>query len=183
MGMIDTGSHGKRRSVDSELNLVPMIDLLVVTIAFLLLTQTLSSLGRLDATSSTSGPVGCGEPAAGRKLVVDARREGSFVLTWKEGENVVRSLEVPKHPQVARDGAGTKVAYPELEKALADEHKTFGLHKEARDPKTDPLVLRTSNDLPFASLVGLLDASASVRRDGSKVAAAPPAFDVTFAVD
>ena len=183
MGMIDTGSHGKRRSVDSELNLVPMIDLLVVTIAFLLLTQTLSSLGRLDATASTSGPAGCGEPSVIRKLVVDARREGSFVLTWKEGENVVRSLEVPKHPQVARDGGGTKVAYPELEKALADEHKTFGLHKEARDPKTDPLVLRTSNDLPFASLVGLLDASASVRRDGSKVAAAPPAFDVTFAVD
>lgn len=182
MGMIDTGSRGKRRSVDSELNLVPMIDLLVVTISFLLLTQTLSSLGRLDTTASTPGPVGC-EPSMTRKLVVDARREGSFVLTWKEGENVVRSLEVPKHPTVAREGASTKVAYPELEKALADEHKTYGIHREAHDLKSDLLVLRTPNDLPFANLVGILDASASVRREGHKVAAAPPAFDVTFAVD
>jgi len=35
---VDTGGKGGRRSVDSEINMIPMIDLLVCAIAFLLIT-------------------------------------------------------------------------------------------------------------------------------------------------
>lgn len=183
MGMIGTDGNGKRRGVDSEINLIPMIDLLVVTIAFLLLTQCLTSMGRMDASAQLGGPaeacVDCERP---RKLVVDARREDKFVLTWKEGENVVHTAEVPKTEVTRVDGKIRHVRYPELEKVLSDEWRMYGLHKDPQDRRVDPLVLRTSNELPYASLVGLLGASSSVKRtaSGSQSAAA---FDVTFAVD
>lgn len=177
MGMIGTESNGKRRGVDSEINLIPMIDLLVVTIAFLLLTQCLTSMGRMDASAQTGGPSDCmSDGPKPRKLVVDARGD-KFVLTWKEGENVVHSQEIEKREVATSDGKVRQVAYPALAKALAEEWKTFGLHQDLKDPRIDPLVLRTTNELPYASLVGLLDASASVQR-GPR-----PAFDVTFAVD
>lgn len=182
MGMIGMESGGRRRGVDSEVNLIPMIDLLVVTIAFLLLTQCLTSMGRLDASAQVGGPgescIDCDKP---RKLVVDARRDDKFVLTWKEGENVVHTAEVAKQEVTRTDGKIRQVRYPELEKVLADEWRTYGLHKDPKDRRIDPLVLRTSNELPYASLVGLLDASSSVKRGpGAQVG---PAFDVTFGVD
>jgi len=185
MGMIGTETKGKRRGVDSEINLIPMIDLLVVTIAFLLLTQCLTTMGRMDASAQVPGPSdGCGEGEKSRKLVVDARREDKFVLTWKQGNDVLHTTEVEKSAVTRTDGKIRHVSYPELAKALGEEWKTFGLHKAAGDRRVDPLVLRTSNDLPYASLVGMLDASSSVTRPGGPGSVAPSgAFDVTFGVD
>ena len=61
---------------------------------------------------------------------------------------------------------------------------TYGLHRDGADRSVDPLVLRTSNELPYASLVGLMDASSSVRRPlGPRAHGDMAAFDVTFAVD
>lgn len=184
MGMIATDSGGRRRSVDSELNLVPMIDLLVVTISFLLLTQCLSSMGRLDASSQIAGPHDEAPEVLPRKLVVDARRDDVFVLTWKEGDNVVHASEIAKQPVTRVDGTIKHVAYPALAKAIDDEWKGYGLHKAPGDRRSDVLVLRTTNDLPYTSLVGLLDAGSSVKREGARHGeVGPAAFDVTFAVD
>jgi len=183
MGMIATESNGRRRSVDSEVNLIPMIDLLVVTISFLLLTQCLSSMGRLEASSQIAGPHDETPDVLPRKLVVDARRDDTFVLTWKEGDNVVHATELAKQAVTRVDGNVRHVAYPGLAKAIADEWQAYGLHKDPKDAHTDKLVLRTTNDLPYASLVGLLDAGSSVKRETGRGGMAPPAFDVTFGID
>jgi biopolymer transport protein ExbD len=183
MGMIATDTKAGRRGVDSEINLIPMIDLLVVTISFLLLTQCLSSTGRLDASSQIAGPheeMPLGTP---RKLVVDARKADTFLLTWKEGDNIVHATEIAKHEITRQDGQVKHVTYPELSKAIADEWRVYGQHRDPKDVHTDMLVLRTTNELPYASLVGLLDAGSSVRRATSRGGPPPSAFDVTFAVD
>lgn len=183
MGMIGTESKGRRRGVDSEVNLIPMIDLLVVTISFLLLTQCLSSTGRLDASSQIAGPHDEAPEVMPRKLVVDARKNDTFVLTWKEGDNVVHATEVAKHEVMQQEGKVKHVSYPELSKAIAEEWRAYGLHKDPKDARSDLLVLRTTNDLPYASLVGLLDAGSSVRRDMGRGGPQPGAFEVTFGVD
>ena len=46
-GVISTEGRGARRSVDFELNMVPMIDLLMVTISFLLITAVWSLNGKV----------------------------------------------------------------------------------------------------------------------------------------
>lgn len=51
---VETG--GGRRSVDSNVNMVPMIDLLVSTIAFLLMTAVWTQTGAVRSTQPTSRP-------------------------------------------------------------------------------------------------------------------------------
>ena len=180
---IESGGRGRRRSVDAEVNLVPMIDFLVVTISFLVLTAVWTSTGRMDASAELGGPGDTCEGCKPRKLVVDARGPDKFVLTWKEGETVLRTTEVAKHETTETHGKLRQVRYPELQKALAEEWRTYGLHRDRTDRKVDPLVLRTSNELPYASLVGIMDASSSVRRPSGADRTDMAAFDVTFAID
>jgi biopolymer transport protein ExbD len=47
---VDTGGKGGRKSVDSELNLVPYIDLLTCMVVFLLMTAVWTQLARIDVT-------------------------------------------------------------------------------------------------------------------------------------
>ncbi len=185
MGLsIESGGKGRRRSLDTEVNLVPMIDFLIVTISFLVLTAVWTSSGRLDASAQTGGRGEVCEDCAPRKLVLDARGADKFVLTWKEGEKVLRTSEIPKREVTETHGKLRRVRYPELQTALSAEWATYGLHRDSADRKVDPLVLRTSNELPYASLVGLMDASSSVRRPlGPSAPGDTAAFDVTFAVD
>ncbi len=53
---VDTGSGSGRRSVDSNVNMVPMIDLLVSTIAFLLMTAVWTQTGAVRSQQPTSRP-------------------------------------------------------------------------------------------------------------------------------
>jgi len=52
---VDSGGHGGRRSLDSEINMIPMIDLLMVTISFLLITAVWSHMARLNADAQVPG--------------------------------------------------------------------------------------------------------------------------------
>ena len=50
------GGGGGRRSLDSEINMIPFIDLLMVTIAFLLITAVWSHMARVNADAQVPGP-------------------------------------------------------------------------------------------------------------------------------
>jgi len=54
---VDTGKGG-RRAVDSEVNMIPFIDLLIVSISFLLITAVWSHMGRINANARVPGPLG-----------------------------------------------------------------------------------------------------------------------------
>ncbi|MBL8941280.1 MAG: biopolymer transporter ExbD [Archangium sp.] len=50
------GGRGKKRSLDAALNLVPFIDLMAVTVVFLIMTAVWTQLGRVKAASAPQGP-------------------------------------------------------------------------------------------------------------------------------
>jgi len=53
---VDTGGgKGGRKSVDSEVNMIPMIDLLVCCISFLLITAVWSHMSRINAMRRCPG--------------------------------------------------------------------------------------------------------------------------------
>lgn len=161
--------NGKRKTLDSEINLIPMIDLLMVTISFLLITAVWSHMARIDASArapSIDAPVH--DPAPKAELHVDMRTKDRFVVTRKVDGVVVSSSEV------AREGAA-------LAKALDTEFRSAGQHRGAGDSERDRVVLHTSNDARYEEIVAAMDAVYSVKRPYG--AHATEAFAVTFAVD
>jgi len=57
MGGVDVGGgKGPRRSLDSDINMIPMIDLLMVTISFLLITAVWTHMARINADAQVPGP-------------------------------------------------------------------------------------------------------------------------------
>jgi biopolymer transport protein ExbD len=183
---VSTSSGGARRSLDSEINMIPMIDLLMVTISFLLITAVWSHMARISTNAQVPGRVSdipdSDEPAA-KRLHIQMRADGSFGLAWKKGAVVVETSEVPKNDVVTMQGAVRVVRFPELAAKVEDEWMTHGSHRAPTDPKLDQVVLHTDNETPYASIVGAMDAVSHVERsrDFGKKAEKIPAFNLTFA--
>jgi biopolymer transport protein TolR len=55
-GGIDLSAPGKKKPLDAVINLVPFIDLMAVTIAFLLITAVWTQTGAQPVTSAGTGP-------------------------------------------------------------------------------------------------------------------------------
>jgi hypothetical protein len=148
--------------------MVPMIDLLMVTIAFLLVTAVWSQMRRMDGTAKVPGQVDdVPTPTAlAPSLHVDLRSRDHFVLSWRSGDIVSRSLDVA--PQ-----------YPALREAIAREYRTSGVHTSPTDTDRDIAVLHTSDDLPFSEMVSAMDAIAATKRPMRGGEA--PAFALTLA--
>ncbi len=182
------GGHRARRSVDADVNLVPMIDLLVVTITFLLITAVWSTMARVPANASLGGRSGDGceegcKPV--RKLHVDARDPGKFVVSWRDGKEVVASFEVPRLEEAEVRGSSRRVRFPALQAKVVEEWAQHGAHREPTDTRFDSAVIHASDSMPYASLVGVMDATLAAKRELGKGDARTraSAFDVTFAMD
>ena len=153
-GALVSGGGGRgRRALDSDINMIPMIDLLMVTIAFLLVTAVWSHMERLEGTANVPAPIDdrIDPPLHVATLHVDMRSPDRFVLSWREGETVARSVDVPRE-------------YPALRKAIAKEWTTSGVHTSPRDTERDVAVLHTADDTPFAEMVAAMDAIAATKR-------------------
>jgi len=59
---VDSGGKGGRKSVDSNVNMVPMIDLLISVIAFLLMTAVWVQTGALQASQPRGAPTPDSQP-------------------------------------------------------------------------------------------------------------------------
>jgi len=53
---VDSGGKGGKKSVDSQVNMVPMIDLLICCIAFLLMTAVWVQTGAVQVTQPRGAP-------------------------------------------------------------------------------------------------------------------------------
>jgi biopolymer transport protein ExbD len=182
---VGTGGGGRRKSLDSEINMIPMIDLLMVTISFLLITAVWSHMARLNADAQVPGKFDETGPTipAEKQLHVDMRPSDKFVLTWRQGSTNLESIDVPRHDAVAGDRE--VVRFPELAARVADEWRAKGQHANPFDPRVDQAVLHTDNASEFKLVVGAIDAIYAARREmriGQKTMKVP-AFNVTFAVD
>jgi biopolymer transport protein ExbD len=158
-GVSVDGEKGGKRKVDAEINMIPMIDLLMVTISFLLITAVWSHSSRLEANASapSNQPTVETPPVPEKKLHVERKGE-EVVLSWRLGTQVVGENKV------ACASAKAISACSELKAAIEREWQGGGLHREASDRKSDEAVLHAAHDAPYSDVVAMLDAIATPQR-------------------
>lgn len=188
MGGVDVGAQGgPKRATNSDINMIPFIDLLMVTIAFLLITAVWVTNSRINANAEVPGSEPCRADCAATtdKVLHLNIGENDFGIVWKQAGTVLSEVHVPKTSLELGDDQGKVVRYPELAKALTKEWSERGAHTDPSDRKADQAVLHSDNRTPFKELVAVLDALNTTKRDlrgkdGST--AKVPAFNATFAV-
>jgi biopolymer transport protein ExbD len=181
MAGVDVGGGGSKREVNSDINMIPFIDLLMVTIAFLLITAVWVSYSRMNANAQIPGPPNPEKevvPQTPEKVLHLHIQENEFSLVWKQGATVVSETKVAKP-------SGDSVKYSDLEKKLGEEWKLHGGHQDASDKKVDQAVLHADNRLPFKEIIAVLDALYANQREmvfpGGKQEKVP-VFNMSFSV-
>jgi biopolymer transport protein ExbD len=168
MGGVDVGGGGKgKRATNSDINMIPFIDLLFVTIAFLLITAVWTTNSRINADAQVPGPPNPNQelvPQTPEKVLNLHIGDSEFSLVWKQGATVVSEIKVPKTP-VEVGGDAKIVRYPDLAKKIEEEWKTQGGHRDPTDRKLDQCILFSDNRTPFKEIVAVLDALYAPKRD------------------
>ena len=187
MGGVDVGDGGgKKRATNSDINMIPFIDLLMVTIAFLLITAVWTTNSRINADAQVPGPPNPNQelvPQTPEKVLNLHVGETEFSLVWKAGATVVSEIKVPKNP--VEIGEQKIVRYPDLAKKIEEEWKAQGGHRDPTDRKLDQCILFTDNRTPFKEIVAVLDALYSPKRDMKAPDGSTkklPVFNMTFSV-
>lgn len=186
MAGVDVESGGsKKRATNSDINMIPFIDLLMVTIAFLLITAVWSTSSRLTANAQTPGETGCGEqcPPQGKTMHVHVT-DTEFNVVWRSGATTLTEQRIPRQGVTGEAGGTSFVRYPELAKLVSEEWKRNGDHKNAADREVDRAVVHTADQLPFRDIAAVLDAINEPQREVAVngTVAKIPAFATTFAV-
>ena len=188
MAGVDVGPQGgHKRATNSDINMVPFIDLLFVTVAFLLITAVWVTNSRINADAQVPGPPNpekdIEEQKKEKTLHVEMRGDRKFDLVWKEGTTVVNTIEVEKKPvPIGTDG---EYQYPDLSKKIDDEWKQNGSHRADSDKKFDQAILHSDNTTPFQDIVAVIDSIYTPKRKfklGVEMLDLP-AFNVTFSVN
>jgi biopolymer transport protein ExbD len=186
-GVDVSGGGGRRKSVDSEINMIPMIDLLMVTISFLLITAVWTHMSRLSSDAQVPGPTTAESPpiAPEKQLHVLMQSPEKFVLAWKQGPTTLESIEVPRTDVLARAGGQESVHFPDLAARIESEWRAKGSHASPTDAKLDQAVLHADNESDFRTIVGVIDAIYAPHREmaTAHTTAKVPAFNLTFAVN
>ena len=177
------GKSGGRRSVDQEINMIPFIDLLMVTVSFLLITAVWSSMARLETRATAPSTIGK-VPMKDEPTMLQVRastRDQRFVLEWQTGTKVE---EIGTVPMVASaDGR-----YPELEDAVKKayvvgqtvHHLQGDLAGTDQTLAWNTAIIHVDATLPLREVTHIIDAvSTPQRRVGTM---SVPAFSVTFSM-
>ncbi len=182
MGGVDVGEGGGKRSTNADINMIPFIDLLMVTVAFLLITAVWVTNSRINANAQIPGPPDQSKeitPQTPEKVLNVAIGTDEFTLTWKAGATVTSEVKVPKPTN-----AGDPPRYPDLAKKFESEWQANGGHKDPSDQKVDQAILHADNRLPFKEIIAVLDALYAPKREmkvGPKTQTVP-VFNMTFSV-
>ena len=191
MGGVDVGGGGggKRKSLDSEINMIPMIDLLMVTISFLLITAVWTHMSRINADAQVPGPprpdVEQEKVEPEKQLHVMMQSEDKFVLVWKQGSTTVDSIDVPRKDVIDPSGQHGRRALPGP--GDQDRERVEGqgpaLEPDGPEARSGDPAHRQQDRVQF--IIGVIDAIYQTHRDinlGPKTEKMP-AFNITFAVN
>ena len=183
------GGKGGRKSLDSEINMIPMIDLLMCMISFLLITAVWSTMSRINAdaqvpSNNPDRPIEDKEPEPTLHVSILNDSE-DFSLAWKKGGAVVSEVKVPKHPVMVGDGKNQQVRYPELATKIKSEWEANGAHKAGSDKRVDQAVLHCDNKTPYKEVVAVIDSIYAPQREfpGGGTGKLYPAMNVTFSMN
>ena len=116
---VDSGGKGGRKSVDSNVNMVPMIDLLVSIIAFLLMTAVWVQTGALQAQQPHGAPTPDQQPPPEQQdqLKIQITEAGLHVgVTAVDGRDITRQA-----PEPGQQGFGHG-SMDELRNLLRERH-------------------------------------------------------------
>jgi biopolymer transport protein ExbD len=174
MGPIEADGKRVRKATNDEINMVPMIDLMVCCISFLLITAVWSHMARINSNALVPGGTDPVTAAPEPRLHVDARTDGAFTLTWRQGSTVINTFEVPRVSQKGR--------FADLGSRIAAEWAANGAHRDPSDRSFDQAVLHTGDQLPFGEIVSIIDAIHAPKRRIASLEPVP-AFNVTFATN
>jgi len=185
MGGVDVGSEGGgKKATNAEINMVPFIDLLLCTIAFLLITAVWVTNSRMNADAQVPGPPNPDKeltPQTPEKVLNLHVGETDFALIWKQGATVVSEIRVPKNS----NPDNPIIRYPELAAKIETEWAANGSHRDPSDKKFDQAIMHSDNRTPFKEIIAVLDALYKTRRtvklpDGKDKEF--PVFNMTFSV-
>ena len=140
MASISTGGgHGGKKSVDSEIPLVPFIDLLLCCIMFLLVTAVWNKLARIDANQQQPGrDAEMTEPEEENiRLFLQVRANG-YAITGTDGTNV----EIEK--------VNDEYDLSTLRERLAERHE--------RDPERRDMIVAPEDGVLYEDVVAAMDA-------------------------
>ena len=138
-GVSVEGGGGGKKSVDSEIPLVPFIDLLLCCIMFLLVTAVWNKLARIDANQQQPGqqaPMDAPPPEETIRLFLQIKNTG-YVLAATDGTNI----EVPMN---------------------GDEYDLEGLREKLRDrrqqePNRRDLIVAPEDGVLYENVVSAMD--------------------------
>jgi biopolymer transport protein ExbD len=131
------GGHGGKKSVDSDIPLVPFIDLLLCCVMFLLVTAVWNQLARIDANQQQPGQA-ADQPPPEEKIKVILQVQGTgYVLASTAGERV----EIPK--------AADKYDVDQLRERLQERKKL--------EPNRRDLVVAPEDGVMYTDVVEAMD--------------------------
>lgn len=184
MGGVDVGGEGGgKRATNTEINMVPFIDLLMCTIAFLLITAVWVTNSRMNADAQVPGPPNPDKeltPQTPEKVLNLHIGESDFALIWKQGATVVSEIRVPKN-----NAEGDILRYPELTAKIKTEWEQNGAHRDPSDKKFDQAIMHCDNRAAFKEIIAVLDSLYATRRMvklGDSGEKELPVFNMTFSV-
>jgi len=115
---LEASTAGGRRPLDTEINLIPMIDLLIVSITFLLLTAVWTQLSRLAVTQQMPGPPDIQAPSPVKTPPTLRVTEQGYLLVLPMGETQAIDLK-----QGAYDNAQLGQQLDDVHKAAPDNQR------------------------------------------------------------
>ena len=140
MGGISVGGgHGGKKSVDSEVPLVPFIDLLLCCIMFLLVTAVWNKLARISANQQQPGqeaPMDAPPPEDTIKLYLQVQNSG-YVLASTAGDRI----QIPK--------SGDRFDLEELRNKLRERKRL--------EPNRTDIIVAPEDGVQYSDVVSSMD--------------------------
>jgi biopolymer transport protein ExbD len=135
---LGTGGKGGKKPLDAAINLVPFIDLMAVTISFLIMTAVWTQIGRLQVASAGQG----GDPT-------EQKDDKSIPLTLMVTEKELRLTAGSEQVDVIPRDASGNIDY----KRLKDDFKK--ITDQLKDQ--NQITVQTEDGVKYDDLVHVID--------------------------
>jgi biopolymer transport protein ExbD len=135
---VESGGKGGKKAVDSQINMIPFIDLLVCCISFLIITAVWTQLERLNATQQSPG---------------QAQQQDQ-----PQEERIRLFLQINDAGYTLADTAGTRIPIPKA----GGKYDTNRLSNELRnvkrqDPNRRDLIVSPEDGVKYEDIIAAMD--------------------------